>query len=100
MPWVMRCELQQAMMTSFLLANANNYSRLLHDEPAAAAPWQVSHAEQFIEANWDQPMTIEALVAATGVSARSLFACSKQHGDIRRWISSNACDLGKPGANC
>jgi AraC-like DNA-binding protein len=77
MPWVMQCELQQAMMTSFLLANANNYSKLLHDEPAAAAPWQVSHAEQFIEANWDQPITIEALVAATGVSARSLFASFK-----------------------
>jgi hypothetical protein len=30
MPPIMQSELQQAMMTSFLLANANNYSGLLH----------------------------------------------------------------------
>jgi len=77
MPPIMQSELQQAMMTSFLLANANNYSALLLDEPEAAAPWQVRIAEQFIEANWDQPITIEALAAATNVSARSLFASFK-----------------------
>jgi AraC-like DNA-binding protein len=77
MPQIMQSELQQAMMTSFLLANANNYSGLLLGEPEAAAPWQVRRAEQFIEANWDQPITIEALAAATNVSARSLFSSFK-----------------------
>jgi len=77
MPPIMQSELQQAMMTSFLLANANNYSGLLLGEPEAAAPWQVRRAEQFIEANWDQPITIEALAAATNVSARSLFSSFK-----------------------
>jgi AraC-like DNA-binding protein len=77
MPPILQSELQQAMMTSFLLANANNYSGLLRGEPAAAAPWQVHRAEQFIEANWDQPITIEALAAATNVSARSLFSSFK-----------------------
>jgi len=77
MPAIMQSELQQAMMTSFLLANANNYSGLLHGEPVATASWQVRLAEQFIEANWDRPITIEALVAATNVSARSLFSSFK-----------------------
>jgi len=77
MPPIMESELQQAMMTSFLLANANNYSGLLAGEPEPAAPWQVRRAEQFIEANWDQPITIEALAAATDVSARSLFSSFK-----------------------
>jgi AraC-like DNA-binding protein len=77
MPPIMQAELQQTMMTSFLLANPNNYSGLLLGEPEAAAPWQVRRAEQFIEANWDQPITIEALAAATNVSARSLFAAFK-----------------------
>jgi AraC-like DNA-binding protein len=77
MPLILQSELQQSMMTSFLIANANNYSGLLHGEPAAAASWQVRRAEQFIEANWDQPITIEALVAATNVSARSLFLSFK-----------------------
>jgi AraC-like DNA-binding protein len=74
MPPIMQSELQQAMMTSFLLANANNYSGLLLGEPEPAAPWQVRRAEQFIEANWDQPITVEALAAETNVSARSLFS--------------------------
>jgi transcriptional regulator GlxA family with amidase domain len=65
------------MMTSLLLASVSNYSGLLHGEPVAAAPWQVRRAEQFIEANWDQPITIEMLVAATNVSARSLFSSFK-----------------------
>jgi len=74
MPSIVQSELQQAMMTLFLLAGANNYSADLHGEPVAAGPRQVRIAEQFIEANWDGPITIEALVAATGVSARSLFS--------------------------
>ena len=73
-PPIMQSELQQAMMTSFLLANASNYSGLLLGEPEPAAPWQVRRAEQFIEANWDQPITVEALAAETNVSARSLFS--------------------------
>ena len=72
-PPIMLAEMQQAMMTSFLLANTSNYSGLLHREPAMAAPRQVRLAEQFIEAHWDQPITIEALVAASNVSARSLY---------------------------
>jgi len=76
-PPIVLSELQQSLMTSFLLGNPSNYSGLLHGEPAAAAPWQVRVAEEFIEANWDQPITIEALAAATGVSARSLFASFK-----------------------
>jgi transcriptional regulator GlxA family with amidase domain len=32
-----------------------------------------STAEQYIEANWDKPVTIEELVALTNVSARALF---------------------------
>jgi len=77
MPPIMQSELQQAMMTSFLLGNASNYSGLLHGEAVAAAPWQVRRAEQFIEANWDRPITIEALATATNVSTRSLFSSFK-----------------------
>ncbi len=77
MPSIMESELKQSMMTAFLLANASNYSGLLLGEPEAAGPWQVRIAEQFIEANWDQPITIEALASATNVSARSLFSTFK-----------------------
>jgi AraC-like DNA-binding protein len=66
-------EFEQAVIVSFLLANESNYARLLRRRPRSAAPWQVRLAEAYIEANWDQPLTIEALVLVTGVSARTLF---------------------------
>ena len=77
-PTIMQAELAQAVMTAFLLANPNNYSAQLYGETKAAAAWQVRLAEQFIEANWDRPLTVEALAAATNVSIRSLFYTFRQ----------------------
>ena len=100
MPPIMQSELQQAMMTSFLLANANNYRGLLHGEPVAAAPWQVRRAEQFIEANWDQPITIEALASATNVSARGLFSSFKAGRGYSPMDFVKRVRLGRAGRNC
>ncbi len=43
-----------------------------------AAFWQVRRAEAYIEANWEQPLTIEALALVAGVSARTLFHSFKK----------------------
>ncbi len=77
MPAVMQSELQQAMMTAFLLANASNTAKSCWASPSRRRRGQVCVAEQFIEAHWDQPITIEALAAAANVSARSLFSAFK-----------------------
>ncbi|MBR0956597.1 AraC family transcriptional regulator [Bradyrhizobium japonicum] len=66
-------ELEQAVVVSFLFANTSNYSLRLHRYPQLAASWQVRRAEAYIEANWDQPLTVEALALVAGVSARTLF---------------------------
>jgi AraC-like DNA-binding protein len=66
-------ELEQSVIVSFLCANRHDESRLLDREPMGAAPWQVRRAEEYIEAHWDQPITVEALAVATGASARSIF---------------------------
>jgi AraC-like DNA-binding protein len=66
-------ELQQALMISYLSANPNNYSHLLDGQPKSSSTWQVRVAEEYIEANWRQPITIEALAFLTNASARSLF---------------------------
>lgn len=70
-------EIEQAMMVALLAANAHHVPELLL-RPSDAAPWQVRRAEQYIEANWDKPLTIEDLVAAAGTSARSLFRTFRQ----------------------
>jgi transcriptional regulator GlxA family with amidase domain len=78
MPVVALVELEQAAMTWFLVGNRHNYSHLLNGRSRSAAAWQVKRAEEFIEASWDQPLTIEALSVVTGASARSLFHAFKQ----------------------
>jgi AraC-like DNA-binding protein len=66
-------ELEQSVIVSFLCANRHDESHLLDREPVGTAPWQVRRAEEYIEAHWDQPITVEALAVAAGASARSIF---------------------------
>jgi AraC-like DNA-binding protein len=73
-----RNEFQQALMAAFLAGNAHNYSYLLEAPPPGLTPRQVWLAESFIEANWDTPLTVEALSQAVGVGARSLFKSFKR----------------------
>ncbi|SDR63837.1 transcriptional regulator, AraC family [Rhizobiales bacterium GAS113] len=78
LPRMVLVEIEQMLMVSFLHGNRNNYSHLLVDRPRSVAPWQVRRAEAYIEANWDQPITVEALAIAAGTSARSIFHSFKQ----------------------
>jgi AraC-like DNA-binding protein len=73
-------ELEQAIMISFLNGNEHNYSHLLHSTASSSAS-QVRRAEAYIEANWDQPITIDALALVAGVSARSLFLSFQKNRD-------------------
>jgi AraC-like DNA-binding protein len=66
-------ELEQAVIVNFLAANRHAYSQRLEQQVGGAAPRHVQLAEEYIEANWNHPLTIEALVEVTGVSARALF---------------------------
>jgi len=66
-------ELEQSLLVAFLCGNRHDHSHLLERAPLAAAPWQVCRAEEYIEAHWDEPITIEDLAAATGASVRSIF---------------------------
>jgi hypothetical protein len=78
LPSLLLAEFEQALMTMFLHANRHNYSHLLELEPPDAALSQVRRAEEYIEANWNQPISLETLAAITGVSARSLSRSFKQ----------------------
>jgi AraC-like DNA-binding protein len=77
-PSLALAELEQSIMVSFLCGNRHNHSHLLDRTATRVAPWQVRRAEDYIEANWDQPITVEALAAATGASARSIFHVFKE----------------------
>jgi transcriptional regulator GlxA family with amidase domain len=71
-------EFEQSIVVAFLCSTQHNYSNWLNQQSTAAAPWQVRVAEEYIEANWDQPLTIEALAIVTGASARTIFHSFKR----------------------
>ncbi len=73
LPGLVLAELEQGLMLAFLYCNRHNYSRLLECDPSALASRQVRRAEEYIEANWDQPITMEDIAAVAGTSARSVF---------------------------
>ena len=69
--WISQSE--QLLMVMFLCGNQHNYGHLMEQEAPDCAPWQVRRAEDYIEANWQEAITLEDLAAVTGVSGFSLF---------------------------
>jgi len=78
LPALVLAEVEQTLMVMFLHANRHNYSHLLECQVPNVAPLQVRRAEEYIEANWDQPITLEDLAAVTGVSVLSLARSFRQ----------------------
>jgi len=78
LPKLVLDELEQALVISYLTCNRHNYSHLMEGSVRPVAPWQVRLAEQYIEQNWDQPVTIEALALVGNVGVRNLFYSFKK----------------------
>jgi AraC-like DNA-binding protein len=76
-PLVLR-ELEQAILVAFLCANRHTFSHLLERGAVDVLPSHVRRAEEFIESHWDQAITIEKLVEATGIGARAIFRAFQQ----------------------
>ncbi|MDP1867563.1 helix-turn-helix domain-containing protein [Bradyrhizobium sp.] len=66
-------EVERMIIMKFLMCHRHNFTHLLLREPLPASSMAVKAVEEFIEANWDKPVDIEAMVAVAKVSARSLF---------------------------
>jgi transcriptional regulator GlxA family with amidase domain len=66
-------EFEQALIVSYLTSNYSNHSHYFSREPAAVTSAQIRLVEDYITANWDQPLSVEALSIISGVSARSIF---------------------------
>jgi AraC-like DNA-binding protein len=70
-------EFEQMLLLTFLTANPHNFSHLLERDEPRPAPWQVRRVEEYITANWNRPITVEALASAAGASTRSIFKAFK-----------------------
>jgi len=73
LPSAVLIELEQALLVSFLSAHRHNFSEILEGREKEAAPRIVRLAEEYIEASWNQGITIEELAKQTNTSIRSLF---------------------------
>ena len=78
LPKLVLTEFEQLLLVMTLHANRHNYSHLLtHDSPDGAHR-QVRRTEDFIEANWQQALTLESLAQVSGMSALALFRTFKK----------------------
>jgi AraC-like DNA-binding protein len=66
-------ELEHAVQIAFLYAGRHTFSHLLESRESMPAPWVVRRIEEFIEANWQRPITIDRLAIEAGVSTRAIF---------------------------
>ena len=69
---------QRLMISNLIDSHRHNYTRLMH-RVAAAGPWQVRAAEEFIRAHPAEPLSLGDLASITGVSARTLQHSFRQH---------------------
>ena len=99
-PKIVLAEFEQTLIMSFLHANRNNYSHLLERAPPAVGSWQVRRAEEYIEANCRQAITLE--ISATRV-ARAFVACLRHSGGlavVRSGNSRTRCDYDTRAGCC
>lgn len=75
-------EMGQALSTAFLLENLAGFADRLAEAPKSASVATVKVLEDYIQANWNRPLTVEEIAAACGVSVRSVFARFKQHRGV------------------
>jgi AraC-like DNA-binding protein len=74
-------ELEQAVQIAFLYASRHSFSHLLEKPEGMPISSLVRRLEEFIEANWQDAITIERLTAEAGVSSRAIFrAFEKSRG--------------------
>jgi AraC-like DNA-binding protein len=66
-------ELEGVLLTAVLCTAQHNYRSILYRPVSEAGFRQDRRAEAYIEAHWNEPLTIDALAEATGTSGRSIY---------------------------
>jgi len=79
LPPVTLCHLQDAITSAFLYANRHSFSERLDNDTTDASPQYLRRAEEYLEAHWNEGVTIEKLAEITGHSARAIFKAFRQN---------------------
>ena len=70
---------ENAVLSGLLEAHQHDYAAHLGRRRAAPRPRHMRLAEGYIEAHLDQPLTLESIAAAAGISPRGLQLAFRQH---------------------
>jgi AraC-like DNA-binding protein len=73
LPDLVLAEFEQTLQVMFLHANRHDFSHRLEGKAPDAAPAQVRRAEDYVAANWRQPIMLEDVADAAGVHDIGLF---------------------------
>lgn len=76
---LMARQMESMLMSGLLEAHRHDYSARLGRVSAAPRPRHLRLAENFIEAHLNQPITLEEVAQAAGISARGLQLAFRQH---------------------
>lgn len=66
-------EVERMVIMKFLMCHRHNYTHFLLREPLPASPTAVRAVEEYIEANWHNPIDVETMASVARISGRSLF---------------------------
>jgi hypothetical protein len=75
--WLKQTE--QLLMAMLLCCNHHNYSHLLDEKVPDVTAMEVRRVEDYIEAHWHEPITLQDLAAVAGVSEFGLFYSFRQY---------------------
>lgn len=70
---------ERLMLSRLLLAQPNNYTSLLHREAPGTAPRTIRRAADLIEAHAAEPLCVDDIAEAVGLSARALQQGFRSH---------------------
>ncbi len=86
-------QLEQALLLSLIEGQEHSYSDVLRDRDRSIAPRHVRLVEHYIEEHAADPITIEHLVAVSGVSGRALFDGFKRFRNTSPMAHLRACRM-------
>jgi len=86
-------QLEQTLLLSLIEGQEHNFSDMLRDRDRSIAPKHVRLVEQYIEEHAADPISIEQLVAVSGVSGRALFDGFRRFRNTSPMAHLRACRM-------
>jgi AraC-like DNA-binding protein len=79
LPHFLLKEFEETLVVGFLKAVPNSSSEILQRRPTEGATENVRRVEEYIDAHWQLPVSVEHIAQVTGVGVRTIFATFKRN---------------------